>query len=764
MSVDKETILIELEVDHQGAERNLVAVTGRLQTLTQERKKAQQQLKAGAITQKQYNELLVQNTLATKREREEQKKYQKEINTTSNSLNAMRQKLVANKKALGDINQGTTQGRKAFKKLSAETNKLNKAITDQEKGYGVATRQVGFYEKAQGALSAGFPRLSGGLAGATQAFKAFSVALLANPIGIIIGLVVALGAALASFFTRSQSGQDEFGEWWAGISAAIDVIIDRVTKFGGAIAAFFSGDFEEAANIAEEAFSGIGDELEREIALAKELERASQALEKQSIQFIITNSRRKKQIEELRLLAKDEANDDKERLKALKEAGDLDKLNLKDKISLLEEEIALQLVNGETIKNTEQAKKRINQLLEEGRDITIEELGLSESTREDQKDVFNQVSELNNLRMESLRLQRRLITEVNTLENKLESDRKAAEKKRIDAINKRKAAEEKAEKDRLEALRRESEKQHNIEIKKAQERRDIHEKAMEQEFQDGFELQLKKKELELKATDDLDEQIKLRTQLEIGRYNTLLATKDLTDTQIEIAELEHQEKLNEIQQNGIDTRNEADKKRRDQQLAVASSLFGALAGLYDKQSAEYKTFATAQALIDTYASAQKAYGSQLVIGDPTSPVRATIAAAAAVATGLGNVASINNIKFADGGIVEGASHDDGGVPFTVRGRGGYEMEGGEFIVNKEDTAKNLPLLTAINGGNNVGGSYFADGGQIATSTASTLSIDSNNLQSRQMMDYIRLLPNPVVGVKEIANQAQKVQVKESVSI
>ena len=53
-------------------------------------------------------------------------------------------------------------------------------------------------------------------------------------------------------------------------------------------------------------------------------------------------------------------------------------------------------------------------------------------------------------------------------------------------------------------------------------------------------------------------------------------------------------------------------------------------------------------------------------------------------------------KFEQGGLVEGPSHSNGGVPFTVQGRGGYEMEGGEFIVNKKATAMHYDLLKSIN--------------------------------------------------------------------
>ena len=55
-----------------------------------------------------------------------------------------------------------------------------------------------------------------------------------------------------------------------------------------------------------------------------------------------------------------------------------------------------------------------------------------------------------------------------------------------------------------------------------------------------------------------------------------------------------------------------------------------------------------------------------------------------------------NVKYEKGGILKGKSHNEGGIPFTVAGRGGFEAEGGEFLVNKKATRKNLPLLNFLN--------------------------------------------------------------------
>lgn len=67
----------------------------------------------------------------------------------------------------------------------------------------------------------------------------------------------------------------------------------------------------------------------------------------------------------------------------------------------------------------------------------------------------------------------------------------------------------------------------------------------------------------------------------------------------------------------------------------------------------------------------------------------------ALATVL-TMAQINMIKkqkFADGGLLEGKSHAQGGIPV---GNTNIEVEGGEFVTNKHTTAKNLDVLEFVN--------------------------------------------------------------------
>ena len=132
------------------------------------------------------------------------------------------------------------------------------------------------------------------------------------------------------------------------------------------------------------------------------------------------------------------------------------------------------------------------------------------------------------------------------------------------------------------------------------------------------------------------------------------------------------------------------------------------------------------------------------IAEPTTlNIMAAITAASAAASYAAEASAINQRKFfpkkfAEGGIVNGPSHQDGGVPFTVQGQGGYEMEGGEFIINKRAASLHRDLLERINSSikPNVSSSpvKFAQGGSI-----NNKNITNVNQQSLESVNYLKAI-------------------------
>lgn len=141
-----------------------------------------------------------------------------------------------------------------------------------------------------------------------------------------------------------------------------------------------------------------------------------------------------------------------------------------------------------------------------------------------------------------------------------------------------------------------------------------------------------------------------------------------------------------------------------------------------------------------------------VNADPTLFSLRTLMSKLIIATGAAQVAVVGAQKFQpktfqDGGMIEGASHSEGGVPFTVAGRTGFEAEGGEYIFSRNTVDRlGTGLLDAINFGG-AAPRMFADGG--AVSRASVASSAMNQAEMAQMIGEVvasSVTQIPVVNV------------------
>jgi hypothetical protein len=114
--------------------------------------------------------------------------------------------------------------------------------------------------------------------------------------------------------------------------------------------------------------------------------------------------------------------------------------------------------------------------------------------------------------------------------------------------------------------------------------------------------------------------------------------------------------------------------------------------------------ATLATNLETIANAKNAIAK--AAGEPFPA--SLIAIVTVLAALLGAAKSAQTItQFADGGMVQGKSHANGGEKFAVGGRV-VELEGGEAVINKRSTAMFRGQLSAMNSAG--GGVKFADGG------------------------------------------------------
>jgi hypothetical protein len=189
--------------------------------------------------------------------------------------------------------------------------------------------------------------------------------------------------------------------------------------------------------------------------------------------------------------------------------------------------------------------------------------------------------------------------------------------------------------------------------------------------------------------------IKRRYEIEEDILKSSLDNQLLTESQYRI-KVQELQRAQLAEENAINKAIFENEKKQDRQTAVAEGF-------------ENAAIATVQAFANSG-------------GDPISgAIKAALLVASIGAGTAARVAAINTRqffpqKFEDGGMVSGPSHAEGGVPFTVQGRGGYEMEGGEYIINKRSASMHKELLDRINNSGRtaavVGTQKFAQGGEV----------------------------------------------------
>lgn len=271
-----------------------------------------------------------------------------------------------------------------------------------------------------------------------------------------------------------------------------------------------------------------------------------------------------------------------------------------------------------------------------GANKVAEILGIGKLVTVDLTDAFNQMTEkaagwiagslfnVEEIKTEGAKTRKEIQTQIDELKNaragyqlSIQQIDKEAEDKRKQAA---KDAEDKRQKDLLESLKERVLTEEEIEKMRYEELGKI---AAEQE-------QAKRDQM---MADALLE----------GQLRTAIFEKELAD-------LEEQDRLKQ------------ERIKRNKEFAIQSSIdtfqtiadvASAFAGKDKEQQKKafqiQKAANIAKATVETYKSATGAYASQLIPGDPTSPIRATIAAAIAVAAGIANVKKIASTQFDAGG-------------------------------------------------------------------------------------------------------------------
>lgn len=237
---------------------------------------------------------------------------------------------------------------------------------------------------------------------AKKSFATVRAGIMSTGIG---ALVIAIGS-LATWFTKTKKGAEVLERAFAGIGATVTVIVDRISKFGGAIVKLFQGDRKGALEDIKGTFSGIGEEIINDTKRAIELKKAFQELRDNQRDLNVETAKQRSEIERLKLIAEDLTKDEEVRLKAAQDAFDIEN-------KLLEQRVA----------NAEEALR-----------IQRQEMELGENLAEDLDKEAELEINLFNIKQESITKQIELNNKINAIKREAEAKEIAAleELKRLD--------------------------------------------------------------------------------------------------------------------------------------------------------------------------------------------------------------------------------------------------------------------------------------------------------------------------------------------
>ena len=246
-----------------------------------------------------------------------------------------------------------------------------------------------------------------GFASAAVTAKGMFGTIKAGLISTGIGAFVVLIGSLVSFFTNTKRGADKLSQAFTAMGAVVSVLTDRLSKVGEAMSFIFSGEFRKAGEALKGTFAGITEEIGKEVDAMVALKKRTQELRDADNEFMIQKAKTRQEIEKARLNAEDETKSAAERLEALKKALTLE----------------------------EQTTNRELELARERMEIQKQEMLLSENMAEDEEKLAQLKTALIETETASVKMRRRVVTEVNALEREILAEEKARAKEKQDLID-----------------------------------------------------------------------------------------------------------------------------------------------------------------------------------------------------------------------------------------------------------------------------------------------------------------------------------------
>ena len=487
-------------------------------------------------------------------------------------------------------------------------------LQKEMKNLGKETKAVAQENTILAKGKAAFNDMKSSIKGVTAGFKGLKGAIMATGLG---ALLIAI-TSLVSYFKNSEEGSRKLAIAMEALGIITGKIMDFFSNLGEMIVWAFTNPKEALMNFVDLIKENIINRFEGLLELIPQLGKAINALFKGNFSEagkIATDA-----VGKVVLGVEDVTDKVADATESVIEFGKTVVKEVKEAVA-----VATLLVDQfRAIRNAQQALIVDNALL--NKEMETQQKIAEDTTRayDERKEALEKVGEAQVKLAENLAKQAKLEEQNLRLQISQESNyekREELETSLAEAIATRIEAETALETRRLDAAR----------ITVELEREELERKQA-----------IRDKLAEMELEDIENEFVRAQEELAIAQQRDLEELERLKATEEEKQKVKefYGKKSDKLKKEQAKFEENLQKQVTEANLQVASGALGALSKLVGENTAAGKAAAIAATTIDTYLAAQKAYTSQLIPGDPSSPIRAAIAAGVAVAGGIANVAAI----------------------------------------------------------------------------------------------------------------------------
>jgi hypothetical protein len=188
--------------------------------------------------------------------------------------------------SITNLNKSLQENTKETAAATDKAKKYNKQLQDKQAITGQVTKALdnmtgGLYSQAKGVMQS------------MKAFKAFNLVLKLSPLFLIVGVV----ASIITAFKRLDGPMRMISELFGGLDGILNVLLDRIAKFGEALIAIFTGRWSDGLRMFKESWQGVGDAMQKAYDLGVLIERESTKFSVNESARLVQIARKRREIE-----------------------------------------------------------------------------------------------------------------------------------------------------------------------------------------------------------------------------------------------------------------------------------------------------------------------------------------------------------------------------------------------------------------------------------------------------------------------------------